>query len=40
VDVKAKARAMLFISAAIDMQAQYSNFKKFSVDSKVLFSGE
>lgn len=40
VDVKARARALLFISAALDLQVRYSNFKKFSVDSKLLFSGE
>ena len=40
IDVKATAKALLFISAAIDMQVQYSNFKKFSVDSKVLVTGE
>lgn len=40
IDVKAKARAMLFITAALDMQVQYSNFKKFSVESKVVFAGE
>ena len=40
IDVKATAKALLFISAAIDMQVQYSDFKKFSVDSKVLVSAE
>jgi hypothetical protein len=40
VDVKATAKALLFISAGIDIQVQYSNFRKFSVDSKVVFSGE
>jgi hypothetical protein len=40
VDVKATAKALLFISAGVDIQVQYSNFKKFSVDSKVVFSGE
>jgi hypothetical protein len=40
VDVKATAKALLFISAALDMQVEYSNFRKFSVDSKVLFTGE
>jgi hypothetical protein len=40
IDVKATAKALLFISAAIDMQVQYSDFKKFSVDSKVLVIGE
>jgi hypothetical protein len=40
IDVKATAKALLFISAAIDLQARYSHFKKFSVDSKVLFAGE
>jgi hypothetical protein len=40
VDVKATAKALLFISAALDVQVQYSNFRKFSVDSKVLLTGE
>jgi hypothetical protein len=38
--VKATAKALLFISAAVDVQARYSHFKKFSVESKVLFAGE
>ncbi|HYI94579.1 MAG TPA: hypothetical protein VEX68_13615 [Bryobacteraceae bacterium] len=33
--VKAKAKALLFLSAAVDYEALYSDFKKFSVDSKV-----
>jgi hypothetical protein len=33
--VKAKAKALLFLSAAVDYEALYSDFKKFSVDSQV-----
>lgn len=40
IDVKATAKALLFISAAIDIEATYSAFRKFSVDSKLLFTGE
>ena len=40
IDVKATAKALLFISAAVDMQVQYSDFKKYSVDSKVLVTDE
>jgi hypothetical protein len=33
--VKAKAKALLFLSAAVDYEVLYSDFRKFSVDSKV-----
>jgi DNA-binding helix-hairpin-helix protein with protein kinase domain len=36
IKVRAKARALLFFSAAIDMEILYSDFKKFTVDSKVM----
>ncbi len=40
VEVKAAARALLFISAALDVRLRFSDFKKFSVDSKVTVVGE
>jgi hypothetical protein len=40
VEVQAAAKALLFISAAVAVDLRFSDFKKFSVDSKVVFSGE
>ena len=40
VEVEASAKALLFISAAVALDLRFSDFKKFSVDSKVIFSGE
>jgi hypothetical protein len=40
VEVQAAAKALLFISAAVAVDLRFSDFKKFSVDSKVIFSGE
>jgi hypothetical protein len=40
VEVQASAKALLFISAALAIDLRFSDFKKFSVDSKVIFSGE
>jgi hypothetical protein len=40
VEVQAAAKALLFISAAVAVDLRFSDFKKFSVDSKVTFSGE
>ena len=40
VEVQAAAKALLFISAAVALDLRYSDFKKFSVDSKLVFSAE